>query len=116
MPFTSQQEAKEFLIGKIAAEAEFQGSPLMESEKRILAFSEQGPESTVGVTDEMLDEADEEWESGIARVFADAYKRDTPYEQERYVEAKKELEKGDHYLSIMVSAGFAKIYGRLRLR
>lgn len=115
MPFSSQPEAKQFLIAKIAAEAELQGGPLMESEKKILAFSEQDPESTVDVTGEMLDEADEEWENGIARIFADAYNRATPDEKERCMEAKKELEKGDHYLSVMVRDGFRRIHGRPKL-
>lgn len=114
MPFATQQEAKEFLISKIAAQAELEGNPLLESERKILAFSEQETESTAGVTDEMLDEADDEWESGIARVLAAAYNNDTREEQARYFEAKEELEKGDHYLSIMVSAGLAKVKGLLR--
>ncbi len=101
----SQREAKQFLIEKITAEAEHQGTPLMESEKKILAFSEQEPESTVDVTHDMLEEADEEWEDGIARPFAAAYRGATPNEQQLYLQAQKELEKGDHYLSIMLKAG-----------
>ena len=114
MPFNSQQEAKDFLIGKIAAEAELQGNPLLDSERKILAFSEQEPESAARVTGEMLDEADEEWEDGIARLLAAAYKREPPEEKQRYTEAEKELEKGDHYLSIMVSAGLGKVKGLSR--
>jgi 23S rRNA A2030 N6-methylase RlmJ len=110
VPFATQQEAKEFLIGKIAAQAEVEGNPLLETEKKILAFSEQEPESTLGVTDDMLEEADQEWENGIARLLAASYKRDIPEERERYIEAKKELEKGDHYLSIMVSAALSPLH------
>jgi hypothetical protein len=108
MPFSSQREAKQFLIDKIAAEAELQGIPLLDSEKKILAFAEQDRGTTVGVTDEMLAEADEEWESGIARIFADAYKRASPEEQELYKQAKKKLEEGDHYLLVMVDEGFRR--------
>jgi hypothetical protein len=88
MPF-SQRQSQAVPDRKIAAEAELQGIPLIESEKKILAFSEQYPESTADVTDEMLEEADEEWEGGIARLFASAYRRVTPSEQQFYLQAKR---------------------------
>jgi hypothetical protein len=40
--FNSVRDAKEYLVGKIAAEAELEGKPLSEIERKMLYFSETG--------------------------------------------------------------------------
>ncbi len=52
MPFSSQREAKRFLVGKIAREAEIEGNPLTESEKRLLLFSEEEPDTVTGLAED----------------------------------------------------------------
>lgn len=42
MAFHNAREAKEFLISKIVAEAQLEGIPLSEIERKMLYFSESG--------------------------------------------------------------------------
>jgi hypothetical protein len=65
MTFSSPMDAKNFLAGKIAAEAENRGMHLSEGEQKLLLFSEQDPESPVDIPEELLEGVDEEYERKI---------------------------------------------------
>jgi hypothetical protein len=54
MPFSTQREAKQFLANKIVAEAEREGAPLSDVERRMLLFCEQEPETVTGFPDDVL--------------------------------------------------------------
>lgn len=110
MTFSSQLEAKRFLAAKIASEAEREGAALSDVEKRMLLFSEQEPESTVGFPDGFLDDIDEEYERRVTSLLKAAYTRDrdNPLERQPYEDAMKTLKGSDHYILVMAEAALPK--------
>ncbi len=116
MTFSSQLEAKRFLAAKITSEAEREGAALSDVDKRMLLFSEQEPESTVGFPDGFLDDIDEEYERRVTSLLKAAYTRDrdNPLERQQYEDAMKALDGSDHYILVMAEAALprsAKIRG-----
>ncbi len=105
MTFSSQSDAKKFLANKIAFEAECQGAPLSDVEKRLLLFSEQEPGSEAGIPDDVLQDIDLEYEKKITSLLKAAYKRDheSPEMREQYEGAMQELDGNDHYLLVMAA-------------
>jgi len=110
MPFSSQREAKQFLVSKIIAEAAYQVAPLSDVERQLLLFTEQEPESMKGLPEEVLQDVDVEYEEKITALLRAAYKRDrdNPQEREQYTDAMRELEKGDHYILVMANAALPR--------
>jgi hypothetical protein len=101
-------EAKRFLIERIAARASAEGLRLSESEQRLLAFSEgesgEPPEPLSDASDE------EEFEHRMAGLLRRAYEADNPSprcDSNLYDDAFATLTAGDHYLGWIVQvAGF----------
>ena len=116
---TSVANAKEFLVDRIAAEADREGLPLSEIEKAMLAFSE------AGATAEQLEKArsferdcdDKEYEDRIARLARAVYDRDVASGRKaEWDEALDELASEDFYLMVMLEqAGIVKMTSHLRL-
>ena len=116
---TSVASAKQFLVGRIAAEAERERAPLNEIEQNMLAFSE------AGASEQELESAraferdfdDKEYEGRIARLARIVYDRDVAAGRKaEWDEALDELESEDFYLMVMLEqAGIVKTTSHLRL-
>jgi len=105
MTFSSQLDAKQFLVNKIVSEAAFQGVPLPDVERGLLLFSEQEPGSDAGIPDDVLQDIDLEYEKKITNLLKAAYKRDrdNPEMREQYEDAMRELDGSDHYILVMAA-------------
>lgn len=103
--FLSQNEAKRFLADTIAREADLSGVPLSEAEKRLLLYSVDDPASQEGVPDEDSDDNDLEFEDRMRHLSERAYNRakEHPEKQKKIIAAIRELDRGDHYISIMTA-------------
>lgn len=101
MPFSSQSEAKQFLVELIAKQAQLEGESLSDVERRLLLFSVDEPESAEGIPEERLLDDDTEFEERIVGLFNSAVRNADEEQQKRIVEAINELKKGDHYITVM---------------
>ena len=101
MPFSSQSEAKQFLVELIAKQAQLEGESLSDVERRLLLFSVDEPESAEGIPEERLLDDDTEFEERIVGLFNSAFRNADEEQQKRIVEAINELKKGDHYITVM---------------
>ena len=101
------REAKDFLVQQTADQAQRDGVPLSELEKRMMYFTE----STEAVEDPIeLNEEFEaqyntaEYETKIARLLGRAYRRlkkEDPGTSQTWDAAIQELKRGDHYILVM---------------
>jgi len=105
--FASAREAKEFLVARIAEEAQREGSPLSEVERKMLYFTETAwtlPD-IMEVNDQFDREYDAaEYEKKIADLIRNARKRarkEGRPEFDAWSEAIRILRKEDHYLLVM---------------
>jgi len=105
--FKSEQKAKEYLINRIVVQAEREGVPLDEIERKMLYFSETGwtlpdiMEVNAAFEREYLDV---EYEEKISSLIHNLAERAAPEEQEAWAQAVVKLSEGDHYLLVMVAA------------
>ena len=106
--FASAKDAKEFLVSRIACEAQLEGVPLSETERKELYFSESGwtlPDMD-RVNEEFEHTYDEnEYEYKIAALIRNARKRDgatNPEDKKLWSEAVGILRKEDHYILVMI--------------
>jgi hypothetical protein len=116
---TSVANAKQFLVDRIAAEAEREVAPLNEIEKAMLAFSEPGASAEELGTARAFerDFDDQEYEKRIARLARAVYDRDVEAGRKaEWDEALDELASEDFYLMVMLEqAGIVKTTSHLRL-
>ena len=106
--FRSVREAKEFLVGKIVGEAERDGVPLSEVERKMLYFTETGwtlPD--MGEVNDRFDleYAQDEYEdkiSGLVQSYLVNAGAENNGKLEDWWEAVGKLTEGDHYLSVMI--------------
>jgi hypothetical protein len=117
--FHSAREAKEFLISKIVAEAQIEGVPLSEVERKMLYFSETGwtlPDM-MQVYDAFEREFDShEYERKIAKLIRNADKharRESAETYQSWWSAIRFLKKEDHYISVMVTVAGIRPAGDL---
>ena len=101
MPFSSQTEAKQFLVTVITRKAEGDGQPLSDVDVRVLSFSVDEPGSAQGIPEERLIQDDSDFEERTSRLLESAYKRAEPEERKRIVEAIREVNKGDYYIAVI---------------
>jgi hypothetical protein len=111
--FTSQMEARQFFIDKIAAQAVTEGVRLSDAESKILSFSSDAePPSSSPLVETLKSEmSDEEYESKIAGLVERSWKRDIAHDKtasEFYREAYSVLNRGDHYLLIMINRALGR--------
>ena len=120
--FQSGQEAKEFLIAKIFAEAQRDNIALSEVERKMLYFTETGwtlPDIMKVSEDFDRDYDQDEYEQKIAKLVARADKaiRKGPRDDyDRWWAAIRFLEREDHYITVMIRlAGLRPSGDQLRL-
>jgi len=105
--FTSIREAKDYLASRIAAEAEREGQPLSEIERKMLYFSE--TDWTLPDMPEISAEFDRDYDQGeYERKIGGLVRKITAHghggneeEQEKWDAAILKLAEGDHYLSVL---------------
>lgn len=106
--FRTVREAKEYLVGVIASEAEHDGTPLTEVERKMLFFTETG--WTLPEMKQVSEEFDkrysqDEYEKKIASIVATVRARFTnerQQEQMTWDSALEKLNRGDHYLLVLI--------------
>lgn len=108
--FPNARDAKEFLVSKIVEEAQREGIPLSEVERKMLYFSE--TDWTLPDMEKVSEEFDRtydpnEYERKAARLIKNAARRarkESRDEYDRWLSAIRILSKQDHYLLVMVGA------------
>jgi hypothetical protein len=106
--FRTIREAKDYLAGRIAAEADREGEPLSEVEKKMLYFSQTGwtlPNILEVNAEFERDYVEDDYERKIARLADKIRARDAaenPQEQDAWGHASLRLSGGDHYLSVLI--------------
>jgi hypothetical protein len=106
--FSSGREAKEYLIDRIVGEAEQDGVPLSETERKMMYFTDTGwtlPD--IYEVNEVFerDYDDAEYEAKIGELARNARARAKEAgELDRWKEAVRVLEQEDHYLLVLIAA------------
>jgi hypothetical protein len=112
--FRSQKQAKEYLIGRIVAEAEQEGVVLSDVERKMLYFSETDW-TLPGIMDVNAeferDYDDAGYEEKIAGIVRNLLERATPEEQQTWDDAVLKLCDGDHYLLVLIDRGSGRRSG-----
>jgi hypothetical protein len=109
MNFKTSMEAKEFLVARIAAEANREQVPLSDLERKMLFFSESyATLPDMGEIAEKFEREydDEQYEKKIAALIKRAWRRDrkeSPEMASCWREAKVTLSKEDHYILVVLS-------------
>jgi len=112
--FTSQGQAKRFFVDKIVAQASREGQPLSDNERWMLSFSESDPEFVVdhsrvaALAAEIPDAEYEKKVAGLAKRACASDIASNPDALTTYSDAFQVLNKGDHYILIMLKDGLAK--------
>lgn len=107
--FSSVRNAKEYLVGKIVAEAEREGKPLSEIERKMLYFSETDwtlPEimEVNAAFERDYDERDYERKiAGLARAIEAQLAEADEQESDNWYAAIEKLSEGDHYLLVLIN-------------
>jgi hypothetical protein len=108
--FRTDREAKEFLVGRIVAEAERGGVPLSDAERKMLYFSETDwtlPD-IMQVNEEFERDYDRhEYEAkiaGLIRSYLQRIQTESEEEFEAWTRAEEKLREGDSYLLVMINA------------
>lgn len=106
MTFSSQFEARQFLIDKIIVQAGSTNTPLSDVEKRMLQLNLEEPGSAVGIPVEVLEDKNRAFENKAVRLLKAAYNhdRDNAQEAQRYKDAVLALRNTDHYILIIATA------------
>jgi hypothetical protein len=101
------REAKDFLVGETAKQAELEGVPLSELEKRMMYFveNEEMGEDPLALNEEFEAAYDsDEYEAKISGLLHRAYARvrkENPEGGKLWMAALKDLSRGDHYLPVL---------------
>ncbi len=109
--FGTIHEAKDYLAGRIVSEAEREGTPLSEVERKMLYFTESGwtlPDMKKVSAEFDRDYDQDVYERKIAGLVSKIQTRDnaqSKMEQETWDSAVKKLSEGDHYLLVLIDAG-----------
>jgi hypothetical protein len=111
--FADERKAKEFVIRLIASEADREGAPLSELERKMLYFSENG--WTIPGMAETAQRFESEYDSGqyekkmaaLIKKLQKRLKSDDPKTLKAWSHALKKLSEGDHYLLVLVRADTA---------
>jgi hypothetical protein len=109
--FKTEREAKEFLVAQIASEAELEGFPLSDLERKMLYFSENGwtlPDMLELNAEFERTHDNEEYEQKIAGLVREIEKRNEiagGVVQSKWDDAVVKLSEGDHYLLVLIGLG-----------
>ncbi|HEY6349222.1 MAG TPA: hypothetical protein VI636_07415 [Candidatus Angelobacter sp.] len=106
MKFSSQLDARQFLVNKITIAAGRSGVALSDAELRLLLLNLDEPESATGIPVEVLEDEKGTHENKIRALLQSAYSSDAndPEEQQKYKDAARALKNSDHYIRIIVAA------------
>ncbi len=116
--FSGAREAKEFLVTGIVAQAQREGVPISEVERKMLYFSETAwtLPGIMEVSNRFDRECDpQEYEKKIARLIRNARKRARKVDRqdfEAWSDAIRVLSEEDHYLLVMVEEAGALVRPR----
>jgi hypothetical protein len=106
--FRSIRAAKDYLAGQIAAEAEREGVPLSEVERKMLYFSETDwtlPDMTTVSAEFDRDFGQDEYEKKIGGLVRQFLTRDeAQVDQEAWDDAVLKLSDEDHYLLVLIDS------------
>ena len=118
MNFTDANQAKEFFISRIAAQAESEGTPLADIEVKMLKWTEVHPIPGIGpgdlekIAEEFSQQFDDtEWEAKISGLIKRAYENDMGgggISRETYKAAYDAMGKEDHYILVMVDQAIGR--------
>jgi hypothetical protein len=103
------QEAKDFLVQQTAEQAQLEGVPFSDLERRMMYFTEieEKPEDPIQLNQEFEAEYDsDEYEAKISKLLHHAQarnKKKNPEAARQWNQAIKVLNKGDHYLWVLWS-------------
>ena len=102
------QEAKDFLVQQTEKQAQLEGVPLAELEKRMMYFTE-GPdaiENPITLNEEFEEQFNSsEYETKIAKLLHHAHKRLKQNDKSKasvWKESVRKLKEGDHYLIVLL--------------
>jgi hypothetical protein len=101
------REAKDFLVEQTAEQAQLEGVPLSDLEKRMMYFTESGyvPEDPIALNEEFEAQYDtQEYEQKLAKLLEHAYKRvseDSEAKRKIWDDAIDALRAEDHYLLVL---------------
>ena len=115
--FSTVRQAKDYLAGRIAAEADRQGVPLSEIERKMLYFSETDwtlPNMAQISADFDSSYDQDEYERKIAGLVRELRSRDhaqSRTDTQAWDEAVGKLSEGDHYLLVLVRIARSKSPG-----
>jgi len=105
----TERDAKEYLISRIVAEAEREGSPLTEVERKMLYFTETGwtlPDIMEVNAEFERDYDNNKYErrvAGLARRIEEDNKAQGGEEESAWLRAVEKLSEGDHYLLVLIN-------------
>jgi hypothetical protein len=107
--FPDEREAKEFAVSLIQSEAEREGTPLSELERRMLYFSETG--WTIPGMSETAQRFESECDAGryekkisaLTKRLQTRLRSDDPETLKALLDALQRLSQGDHYLVVLTS-------------
>jgi hypothetical protein len=120
--FETQAEAKRFFVEKVIQQAEFEKTPLSQTERQMLRWSESDPEFALSAEqlDALVDElalqmSDEQYEWKIAGLLGRSYERDVASQNTMrpvWKAAYSKLNEGDHYILVMLDQALGRKLGR----
>jgi len=112
--FATTRDAKEFLVSRIVTEAQREGVPLSETERKMLYFSETAwtlpdIEEVSEAFDRDYDQASYEEKIGalVRNLRADSRKNNRS-DYDSWTEAARKIQREDHYLLVLISASGSK--------
>jgi hypothetical protein len=109
IPCMQAREAKDFLVQQTAEQAQLEGVPFSDLERRMMYFTEieEMPEDPIKLNEEFEAEYNsDEYEAKISELLHHAHariKRENPEAARRWKEAILELRKGDHYILVLLN-------------
>jgi hypothetical protein len=120
---SNQPQAKRFFIDRIIQQAQLENILLSDSEKYMLSWSES--EEGFRINQRLMDQfyaetSDKLFEKKIIELLKQAYNTDVNKDKgikESYQKAYSELNKGDHYILVMIKSALgSKLANKLRDR
>ena len=109
IPCMQAREAKDFLVQQTAEQAQLEGVPFSDLERRMMYFTEieEMSENPIKLNEEFEAEYDsDEYEAKVYKLLRHAYariKKENPEATRQWNEAILELRKGDHYILIFLN-------------
>lgn len=106
MPPLTSREAKEFIIDRIVTEAQREGVPLSETERRMLYFTETDwmPYDFAEVNEAFEREYDTPtYEAKIAAVIRSYLDQASPTDRSKWHDAVRVLSNEDHYVLVLIA-------------